>query len=161
MPNYVLSSGEFVPFTYTVQEIDRIFNVIPVSSYGDKTSDPIPVTIDGYTVRIGQVPLVMAGKRYNLGVTDVVTTSNPNSLRWLFITLVDGVPSYSLRDTYVVDEAADVMYIGTVSTSVNRVVTAAINKVVRLDNYRLSATRVGSAIPMSTGDPTGTGNFAW
>lgn len=161
MPNYVLSDGVFVPFAYTAAEIDDMFSVIPISRYGDKTTDPLPVTVAGTRVTIGETPLIMGGKKYILDSTIIQAVTTPNSLRWLFVTMVDGVPGYVMSETYVVNESTDTMYVGTIATSASGVVTADLKKVTRLDIYRLSATRVGSAIPISTGDPTGAGNFAW
>lgn len=161
MPNYVLSNGVFIPTTYTIAEVDGFLSVIPISRFGDMTDNPLPVTVSGLKVTIGEVPAILAGKKYTLGQTVLTMPNSVNQSRWLFLQIQNGVPGYLLSDTWRVAESHQSMYLGQISTNGSTAVTTSLQKVTRLDKYRISELPKGSCIPASTGDPTGTGNYAW
>lgn len=161
MPNYVLSNGVFIPTTYTIAEVDGFLSVIPISRFGDMTDNPIPVTVNGLRVTIGAVPAIMGGKKYTLGQTVLTMPGTSNSRRWVFLQIQNGVPSYLLSDTWRIDESYGSMYVGSIQSDGSGVISTSLQKVTRLDKYRISELPKGSCIPASTGDPTGTGNYAW
>lgn len=172
MPNYVLKDGVFTPFTYTVGEVDDMLSVVPISRFGDMTEDPIPYAVAANSVWVGQfggsIPAFMAGRKYSIPGTQVYFPNNtdpktPNTTYYLYLKLSGGTLGY-LASTTALDETITQMYIGKVTTDSSGNVSSGnvqLEKVTRIDIYRLSATRRGTAIPVSTGDPTGTGNFAW
>lgn len=161
MPNYVLVNGVFTPFTYTVSEVDAMFSVIPISRFGDMTDSPIPVTNGANSITLEALPAFLAGHKYNLEQTVVPIPATPSTTFYLYLKLSGGVPGIVVNTTPQ-DETLTQMYIGSVVTDGSgAVTTTALEKVTRIDIYRLSAVRRGTAIPVSTGDPTGPGNFAW
>lgn len=172
MPNYVLKDGVFTPFTYTVGEVDDMLSVVPISRFGDMSEDPIPYSVSANSVWIGQsggsIPAFVAGRKYSIPGTQVFVPSSagaktPNTTYYLYLKLSGGTLGY-LASTTALDETITQMYIGKVTTDSSGDVPSSnvqLEKVTRIDIYRLSATRRGTAIPVSTGDPTGTGNFAW
>lgn len=163
VPNYVLIAGVFTPFTYTVPEIDAMMSVVPISRFGDLTAAAIPFSVSSNAVTIGPVPAFMSGRAYNLAATPVPITPTANKTYYLYLKLVEGQLGILSSET-TLDETITQMYIGKVAIGANGVLDTGdvtLEKVTRIDIYRLSPTRRGTAIPVSTGDPTGTGNFAW
>ncbi len=163
MPNYVVHENQFVPVSYTVSEIDNMMKIIPVSRYGDATADPIPFSIVGGKLQIAAVPTFLSGKGFNMGVTTISTDTTPNKTWYLYFALSEGAPVYRISAT-VLDETITQMYIGKIVTDGSGQVQSSnvtLEKVTRIDIYRLSATRRGTAIPVSTGDVTGTGTYQW
>lgn len=162
MPNSVLNhQGEWVPVTYTVQEIDNLFGFMPVSQFGDTSSDPIPVTISDTVVTIGPVPAFFNGKYYHIAASDVTMITTVSSARWLYLVLTDGVLGYSLLDNYSSSESPTCMFVGTIHTDTAGVVTTQLEKVTRLGNNRLSTVQRAGSIPVSTGNPADSGDYAW
>ena len=168
MPSsYVLSNGVFVPLSYSIAEVDAMFSVVPISRFGDTTDDPIPYSVagsgNGAAVTLGKIPLFLAGRRYVIQNAVVPVGSTAADTFYLYAKLTEGNVGILVSKTPL-DETITQMYIGTVVLGTGGSLSTAgvtLEKVTRIDIYRLSATRRGTAIPVSTGDPTGTGNFAW
>lgn len=168
MPSsYVLLNGVFVPLSYSIAEVDAMFSVVPISRFGDTTADPIPFTVSGSgntaTVNLGTVPLFLAGRRYVLQGAAIPVGSTAADTFYLYAKLTEGNVGILVSKTPL-DETITQMYVGKVVLGSGGSISTSgvtLEKVTRIDIYRLSATRRGTAIPVSTGDPTGTGNFAW
>ncbi len=60
-----------------------------------------------------------------------------------------------------IPESKTTTYIGSVTTDSNQIISSTISPVYRILTYRLSPTQIGSAIPVSTGDPATAGTFSW
>ena len=163
MPNYVKHNDQFVPVSYTVAEIDNMMKIIPISRFGDASADPVPFSIVGGKLQIGAIPTFISGKGFNMGVTTIPTDTTANKTWYLYFALSEGAPTYRVSPI-VLDETITQMYIGKVVTDGSGQVQSSgvtLEKVTRIDIYRLSATRRGTAIPVSTGDVTGTGTYQW
>jgi hypothetical protein len=106
----------------------------------------------------------LAGNEYtlpagNIDLRDI--KSNPASTTfYVYVQLVDEAVSY-LITTDSLAPSMTLMYLGTVVTGTTQITSINVNKKVRVETFELSATRIGSAIPISTGVPSATGNFAW
>lgn len=165
MPNYVLIEGVFTPVTYTLGEIDNMFSAVPISRFGDMTTDPVPYLINGTgpTAKItiiGNVPLFLAGRRYNLTDADIPIGSASATQFYLYAKLTEGVLGILVSKT-MLDETLTQMYVGTAVISDNGSAIVKMEKVTRIDIYRLSSTPRGTAIPVSTGSPYLTGSYLW
>ncbi|QZA70803.1 hypothetical protein AH06_19 [Erwinia phage AH06] len=106
----------------------------------------------------------MAGNEYtlpagNIDLRNVV--SNPASKTfYVYVQLVDEAVSY-LITTDQLAPTMTLMYIGSITTNTTQIATIAVDKRIRVETFELSATHIGSGIPITTGVPTTTGNFAW
>lgn len=106
----------------------------------------------------------LAGNEYTLPAGNIDLRnikSNPASTTfYLYVQLVDEAVSY-LITTELLAPTMTLMYLGTIVTNTTQISSIAVNKKVRVETFELSPTRIGSAIPISTGVPSGAGNFAW
>lgn len=152
MPNYIALGNKFVPITYTTTEVDSIFDILPLSRYGDDTTDAVPASIVGSNIHIEPVPALMRGKQYNLAATDIPFTLAMDAVFRVYLRLINGVPSYYYSPDYD-PETPDNMLVGTLSFDTSGDPSVYFMKVVRLDNYRLSTDAGGSVIPGTTGNP--------
>lgn len=109
-------------------------------------------------------PLFLGGQYFDVPITAIdlsTVQANPgNTTFYVYIKLVLGTPSYVVSTT-TLPETDIQMFIGTIITDGTKVATLNIKKVSRLDTYRPSATQIGSAFPVSTGNPTQTGTITW
>lgn len=164
--NYIQHQGTFIPISYTPSETDAMFANIPVSQFGDLTANPIPVTIAGSVVTVGPTPIFMNGKSYQLAATNIdLTTMDASSRMWVFLQ-IDNSGNLGFATTFTYNDTAHAesptnMLVGTVTTDASKTLTVSINKVTRVGNFRLSASKIGSAIPVSTGSPYDSGTFNW
>lgn len=106
-------------------------------------------------------PLVMNGYHFKLDPYLVnlksITNDPANKTFYLYIHIENNVPRYELTLTDREETSVD-MYIGKVVTGSESVTSFLVEKVTRLDNYRLSKVPVGSAIPVVVGPPDRTDN---
>jgi len=106
----------------------------------------------------------LAGNEYTLPAGSIDLRSikaNPASTTfYLYVQLVDEAVSY-LITTAAQAPSISLMYIGTIVTNTTQIQSISVSKKVRVETFELSANRIGSAIPISTGVPSGAGNFAW
>lgn len=111
-----------------------------------------------------ETPLFMAGSLYSLIPTSIdLTTVSPdpaNKTFYVYVQLVQGVPRYVIRETEAADSETS-MYIGRITTTGSGIGQIDINKVDRIGTFRLSATPIGSAIPISSGHPADASTIAW
>ncbi|ANH52118.2 hypothetical protein FDH97_gp020 [Erwinia phage vB_EamM_Deimos-Minion] len=106
----------------------------------------------------------MAGNEYTLpaGNIDLRTiTANPASKTfYVYVQLVDEQVQYLIT----LDQLAPtitLMYIGKITTNTTQISSIAVDKRIRIETFELSATHIGSGIPITTGVPSTAGNFAW
>lgn len=109
-------------------------------------------------------PLFLGGQYFDVPITAIdlsTVQSNPgNTTFYVYIKLALGTPSYVVSTT-TLPETDTQMFIGTIVTDGTKVATLNIKKVSRLDTYRPSTTQIGSAFPVSTGNPTQSGTINW
>lgn len=109
-------------------------------------------------------PLFMAGHYFDVPISvidlDDVTASPGNKSYFIYIQLVLGTPRYVASLTEI-PENATTMFIGTATTDGTKVSGLNIKKVSRFDVYRPSLTQIGSAFPVSSGNPAQTGSIGW
>ncbi|UYE98569.1 putative structural protein [Xanthomonas phage XbC2] len=109
-------------------------------------------------------PLFLSGQYFDVPITAIdlsTVQANPgNTTFYVYIKLALGTPSYVVSTT-TLPETDTQMFLGTIVTDGTKVATLNIKKVSRLDTYRPSTTQIGSAFPVSTGNPTQTGTITW
>lgn len=168
MPNYTMVNGSPVAIGPTADEVDNILSVIPLSRYGATGQTSIPTAISGTSVLVGPtegVKTFIAGRYTVLEQTlinVVATMPDPfNKTLYVYVELSDdGVVGYSVKAVPTPDTVTS-MFVGNIVTGASDITSVSIEVVTRVDTYRLSPTPRGSAIPVSTGLPTGTGDYAW
>ena len=163
---YANTSGHIQIPIPTKSDVDYIFKQLPLTQFGAVDTAPLSVSYSGYVVTFNSViPMFMGGQFFEIlsGSTINLTTfqSSPaNSLFYVYITLVLGVPTYNVSKTAIA-ESAICAYIGTIQTGANAITSLNLNKVSRFDVYRPSTTQIGSSFPVSTGNPQDTGTINW
>lgn len=109
-------------------------------------------------------PLFMGGQYFEIPITTIdlsTIKSNPaNTLYYAYVRLKYGTPSYVIS-LVELPETTDNIFIGTLQTDATKISSLNINKVSKFDNYRSSETQIGSAFPVSTGNPVQPGSIAW
>lgn len=134
--------------------------ILPISTFGkpDGSGIPVTVTVNGNSCVVSfaaGIPAIMAGQAFALPA-QALNFPSPVTMN-VYLQLVGGVPSYTYSAVGQ-PETPTLMYLGTVATNGSgQVVENTIGHVVRLDNYRVSSTSAGSAIPVSGGTPDQTG----
>ncbi|AMM43714.1 structural protein [Pectobacterium phage vB_PcaM_CBB] len=116
---------------------------------------------EGFIIYFTQrVPAFIQGNYFEMPITSINLndiTSNPsNKTFYLYITIVEGEAVYQISESLLSEELYRV-YIGTIVTGQSAITSISTEKVTRFLNYRTSTTKRGSAIPTSTGVPSGTG----
>ena len=119
----------------------------------------------GWVVYFTEItPVILNGQYYQLQPTsfDLSTLSGgtANKTFYVYITIVGGVPQYQISAT-VLAETASTMFIGTITTGASTITAINLQKVSRVDKYRLSSTSQGSAIPVSSGTPDASAHLTW
>lgn len=109
-------------------------------------------------------PLIMNGAYYQLQPATINLTSikaNPASTTfYVYIVVTGGVASYVIQTTTQA-ESPSVMFIGTIVTNTTAIATLNMQKVTRLGNYRISATKAGSSIAISPNTPDAAADLSW
>lgn len=109
-------------------------------------------------------PLFMAGQYFDVPISfidlDDVTSNPGNKTYYVYIQLVLGSPQYVASLTEIPESNTN-MFIGTITTDGTKVSALNITKVSRFDLYRPSLTQIGSAFPVSSGNPAQTGSIQW
>lgn len=108
--------------------------------------------------------LIMNGKLYQLQPTTINLTSvqaNPaNTTFYAYIQIVAGNAQY-LITTARQAESPTMMFIGLIMTGASSISSIAMQKVTRIGNYRVSPTKIGSAISASSGTPDVAAHLNW
>lgn len=109
-------------------------------------------------------PLFMSGQYFDVPISVIdlndVTSAPGNKSYYIYVQLILGTPKYVASLTEI-PESATTMFIGTATTDGTKVSALNINKVSRFDVYRPSLTQIGSAFPVSSGNPTQSGTIGW
>lgn len=157
---------------YTQAQIDALIaarlpsGIIPVSRYGALDTASLPVRSGGGWILsfTAAVPVILAGNYYSLPAQNIdlsTRSATPgNKTFYVYAKLVAGVISYSVTDI-VQAESMTVMFIGTVTTNASTIATISLEKVTRLDTYRVSTSARGSALAVSTGQPHESAHLSW
>lgn len=162
---HVVTAGQ--ADAYTKAEIDGKLGVlipkgvIPVRTYGTLNATAVPATRNGTTLKITSAqPGMLAGRDFIIPAQDISFSGMANGPVYLYLTLVSGVATYTPSAT-TQPESTTAMLIGTGTMAGGALSAFTIEKPRCVDNYRISATKRGSAIPASTGLPTDSGTFNW
>lgn len=109
-------------------------------------------------------PLFISGKQYTLPQQAIdlrTVTATPASKKFfVYAQLKQGKPVYVIRETELAESDTNV-YIGYIQTDTLGISSIVVSKVDRIDNYRLSTTPIGSAIPVSSGNPATPAQVTW
>lgn len=151
---------------YTPDELhditDPLFRVglLPLSQFGALSSTALAVAYSGMgIVFTGTTPVMIMGKSYSLlAQTLTLAADQLNKTIRVYVTIVNDLPTLTTSETWI-SENTTRMYIGSVTLNASQIISGTIGKFCKLDNFRLSATAVGAAIPSSTGLPTATGTI--
>lgn len=131
--------------------------VLPISRFGNFTNGAVGVTASGTTITIAGQTVMVSGHPYTHGpITLALAVLEPawqNKRFYLYLTGNGSTASYVASLTELV-ETPSRMYIGYVTTNGTSINAMSVQAVTRIDNYRLSATPVGSSIPISAGAPS-------
>lgn len=165
---YIADSGGHVDIPLpTKTNIDYVLKQLPLSQYGKIDGLPVNVTADGtgFIFHFNDItPLLIGGQYFDVPVTNINLTSikaNPAStLFYCYIKLELGTPLYVISLVELPENTIQ-MFIGTVQTDSTKISSLQITKVSRIDTYRPSLTQVGSAFPVSSGNPNQTGSINW
>lgn len=152
---------------YTTAQIDAIAaglvptGIVPLTQVGNPDTDvnwPGTVTVATRTVTFPGMPLFMAGGSYTTPAAGF--TVPDNTTQHFYIKLLAGVPTWVMQST-TTPETTTTCYVGTVQFTNGALAKNTLGKVTRIDTYRISKTSAGSAIPVSTGEPSSAGTLAW
>ena len=119
----------------------------------------------GWLVYFTEVtPVILNGQYLQIQpVTVDLTTiqANPANITfYVYVTVNNGVASYVISATPQA-ETVNNMFIGTIVTGATSITSINLQKVSRIDKYRLSTTSQGSAISVSSGNPDVAGHLNW
>lgn len=152
---------------YTPNELyditDPLFRVglLPLSQFGSLSSTALAVAYSGMgIVFTGTTPVMIMGKSYSLPAQTLTLAADQlNKTLRVYILIVNDLPTLITSETWLSENTAR-LYIGSVTLNASQIINGTIGKFCKLDNFRLSTTAVGAAIPSSTGLPTATGTIA-
>lgn len=141
------------------------FNSNMASGIGTDTVILAQDVPQGFYIYFTEVtPLFMSGQYFDVPISvvnlDEVTAVPGNKSYFIYIQLVLGTPKYVASLTEI-PESATTMFLGTATTDGTKVSSLNIKKVSRFDVYRPSLTQIGSAFPVSSGNPTQSGTIGW
>lgn len=130
--------------------------VLPVSRFGNMTNGVIGSSASGTTITIPTQSVMVSGRAYQIASTTlalaVLFPAWQSKRFFIYLTGNGTTASYQVSLTELV-ETPSRMYIGYATTNTVSINALSLQVVTRIDNYRLSATPVGSAIPVSAGTP--------
>lgn len=115
----------------------------------------------GFNVYFTQsIPVLLNGRYYEMPVQSIdlntVDASPANKTFYIYIVTTESGAQYQISTSILSDELYRV-FIGTIVTGPSSITSISTEKVTRFLKYRTSTTKRGSAIPTSTGVPSGTG----
>ncbi|EBS4516743.1 hypothetical protein DQT32_04945 [Salmonella enterica subsp. enterica serovar Braenderup] len=115
----------------------------------------------GFNVYFTQrVPVFLNGRYYEMPIQSVdlntIDASPANKTFYIYIITTETGAQYQISTSVLSDELYRV-FIGTIVTGASGISSISTEKVTRFLTYRTSTTKRGSAIPASTGVPSGTG----
>lgn len=135
--------------------------VIPLTQLGN----PDTAAVLGVVVMAGTrqvafpvTPLFMAGGSYSLPAQTFTVVDG--LLTYFYARLVAGVPTWIQSAAYAPETLTNTL-VGQVQITSGVVNKNTLDKVTRIDIYRISKVSAGSAIPVSLGDPSQPSTLAW
>lgn len=153
---------------YTTVQIQNLIagvvptGIIPLTQLGDPLfSAALGATVTAGTRTVAfpaNIPLFMAGGSYNMPAASFVVPDN--TTQYFYARLVAGVPTWIMTSVYAPETTTNTLC-GVVTFASGAVTKNTLNKVTRIDIYRISSTSAGSAIPVSGGDPSATSTLVW
>lgn len=153
-----------VPLMST-DDVNYFTSSFPLSQFGSLYSiDQVDIYTDGFNLTFSnEFPLFMAGAVYALPaktITDPGVTGTNNETHYLYAILDGGVADYLISKT-VLPESRVNMYIGLLIVFPDGITGVNIKRASRFDNFKGSATKIGSAIPISSGTPDVNSGTEW
>lgn len=138
---------------------------VPMLQFGDLTATPIPYSVSGFTLNItAAVPAIMASKHYTLPVSTIRLSdwvpAPASKTLFLYARVRGGVASYEVAAA-ASPETTTYVNVGTIVTNGSAITAVTINKISGVGTVRVSPTKIGSAIAVTTGLPSKTGSYAW
>jgi len=122
------------------------------------------VVVGFYLYFTERTPLFMSGQYFELPITTIdlnTVKANPGNTKfYVYAKLEYGLPIYKVSETELVENETT-MFIGTIQTDGTKVSDLNITKVSKFDNYRPSASTIGGAFPVSTGNSMDSGTINW
>jgi hypothetical protein len=157
--------------TYTQQEILNMLATkadvaaLPIAYWGQSLDFVVSPTVNGTVLGINQViPSLVGGVAQTMPATDVdftVVQSAGAVVVHVYLEALGGVLRYVPYSNWM-NESPSRIWLGTLTKSGSTwSYGQTFTSVVMLGGYRLSKTRKGSSIPVSTGEPTGAGVYLW
>ncbi|MED6699460.1 hypothetical protein VWH97_06970 [Escherichia coli O157] len=153
-----------VPLMST-DDVNYITSSFPLSQFGSLYStEPLGISAAGFNLTFSkELPLFMAGAAYTLPaktITDPGVTGTNIETHYVYVILDVGVADYLISKTQRPESSVN-MYIGQLTVFPDGITGVSINKVSRFDDFRVSATKIGSAIPISSGTPDVNSGTEW
>lgn len=109
-------------------------------------------------------PVFLAGREWTLPATSIdlrtINASPGNKTFYVYVRLTNTGITYFIT-TDQVAPTLTMMYIGTITTISTQISTINIVKKIRVETFELSATHIGSGVPISIGVPSTPGQFLW
>ena len=134
-------------------------NLINVSQIGNLRQANLPMSGNGSNITISDnIPYFFVGKNgvitpRTINLKDWFSSLAGSNRYYLYLTLSAGTVSFEVLNQTAA-ERVDYTLIATISTSGESITAVDARPFTRLDKYRLSATRRGSAIPYSGSHPS-------
>lgn len=138
---------------------------IPMLQFGDLTGTAIRNSFTGFQLKIlDPVPAIMASKHYTLpastlNLTDWVPLPASKTL-FLYVRIRNGRAQYEVASAFS-PETTTYVNVGTITTNATAITGVTINKLSGVGTVRVSPTKIGSAIAVTTGLPSKPGTYAW
>lgn len=162
--------GTKLVFDYRGKTLSEFQNNMPQGN-GTPTGTPTPTVIlaqdviQGFYLYFTEVtPVLMNGKFFEMPITAIdlsTVKANPGNTKfYVYVDSSSGTPQYKVSITEIAESSTN-MYIGNIQTDGTKVSDLNITKVSRFGIYRPSETQIGSAFPVSTGNPAQTGTINW
>lgn len=159
------SNGNIDMPLMSTDDVNYITNSLPISQFGPLYStESLGISGSGFNLIFSkELPLFMAGAIYTLPaktVTVAPVSSSNTETYYVYVILDVGVADYLISKTQRPESSVN-MYIGKLTVSTSGITGVSINKVSRFDDFRVSATKIGSAIPISSGTPDVNSGTEW
>jgi len=138
---------------------------VPMLQFGDLTNTAIPYSINGFVLNItAEVPAILASKHYTLPITAITlskwVSSPANKTLYLYVRVRNNRASYEVQPTPIA-ESTTYIYVGKIVTGASAITSVSISKISGVGKMRVSPTKIGSAIAVTTGLPSKDGTYAW
>ena len=154
----------FQPIGTTAAEFDA-FNFALQPDSSTWTCLASQKAAEGWVVYFSEVtPVLINGYYYVLPVSTVdlrtIIADAANRTFYIYVRIVNGTAAYVIATSQTAESSTN-MLVGTITTNSTQITAINAEKVSRLGNFRISATSRGSAIPVSSGLPSGSDKLNW